>query len=100
MSVGRVGGTHSDVSQDIRYVEYRDKNKALMDILSGVRPGLTLIFVETKRMCDTLDNFLYGQGYVTPLSLLFYITMLLFHYNPTFPHYNATFPLQCYFFPL
>lgn len=48
-----------------RYVEEEDKKSALLDILyaESAEQGLTLIFVETKRMADALSDFLYGNGF-------------------------------------
>jgi ATP-dependent RNA helicase DDX3X len=46
----------------IEYVEDNDKRSVLLDILyaqpTDAQPGLTLIFVETKRMADMLEGFL------------------------------------------
>ena len=38
-----------------------DKRTFLVDIISSV-PGLTLIFVETKRSADALEQYLYDCG--------------------------------------
>jgi len=40
-----------------------EKKSVLLDILSTGEKGLTLIFVETKRGADSLDQFLYDKGY-------------------------------------
>ena len=61
LSVGRVGSTSENITQKIEYVEDNDKRSALLDILSSqsqVEIGLTLVFVETKRMADMLSDFL------------------------------------------
>ncbi|KAK4055323.1 ATP-dependent RNA helicase ded1 [Microbotryomycetes sp. JL201] len=59
LSVGRVGSTSENITQKIEYVEDEDKRSVLLDILYSLPPGgLTLIFVETKRMADTLEGFL------------------------------------------
>ena len=34
-------------------------------LFSAGSDALTLIFVETKKSCDALDNFLYHKGYQT-----------------------------------
>ncbi len=36
-----------------------------MDVVLSGTDALTLIFVETKKSCDALDNFLYNNGYQT-----------------------------------
>ena len=63
LSVGRVGSTSENITQKIEYVEDADKRSVLLDILHTHNGGLTLIFVETKRMADTLSDFLIGQGF-------------------------------------
>ena len=63
LSVGRVGSTSENITQKIEYVEDGDKRSVLLDILHTHSNGLTLIFVETKRMADTLSDFLISQGF-------------------------------------
>ena len=59
LSVGRVGSTSENITQKIEYVEDRDKQSVLLDVLAVMpKNGLTLIFVETKRMADILSDFL------------------------------------------
>lgn len=59
LSVGRVGSTSENITQKIEYVEDRDKQSMLLDVLAAMpTSGLTLIFVETKRMADMLSDFL------------------------------------------
>ncbi|KAJ1942676.1 ATP-dependent RNA helicase ded1, partial [Linderina pennispora] len=63
LSVGRVGSTSENITQKIEYVEDEDKHSVLLDILSSTSPdGLTLVFVETKRMADRLSDFLLDQN--------------------------------------
>ncbi|ESK89798.1 atp-dependent rna helicase ded1 [Moniliophthora roreri MCA 2997] len=67
LSVGRVGSTSENITQKIEYVEDHDKRSVLLDILASQSqtqggPGLTLIFVETKRMADMLSDFLMGNS--------------------------------------
>ncbi|KAF2090643.1 DEAD-domain-containing protein, partial [Saccharata proteae CBS 121410] len=63
LSVGRVGSTSENITQKVEYVEDVDKRSVLLDILHTVGTGLTLIFVETKRMADSLSDFLINQGF-------------------------------------
>ncbi|KAF2740554.1 DEAD-domain-containing protein [Polyplosphaeria fusca] len=63
LSVGRVGSTSENITQKVEYVEDVDKRSVLLDILHTVGAGLTLIFVETKRMADSLSDFLINQGF-------------------------------------
>ena len=59
LSVGRVGSTSENITQKIEYVEDEDKRSVLLDVLASMPSGgLTLIFVETKRMADMLSDFL------------------------------------------
>ncbi|CAL9734926.1 ATP-dependent RNA helicase Ded1p [Monosporozyma servazzii] len=62
LSVGRVGSTSENITQKILCVEDMDKKSALLDLLSTAQEGLTLIFVETKRMADQLTDFLIMQN--------------------------------------
>ncbi|CCC69162.1 hypothetical protein NCAS_0C01720 [Naumovozyma castellii] len=63
LSVGRVGSTSENITQVILYVEDQDKYSALLDLLAATTDGLTLIFVETKRMADQLTDFLIMQNF-------------------------------------
>lgn len=63
LSVGRVGSTSENITQKVLYVDDPDKNSVLLDILAASDNGLTLIFVETKRMADSLSDFLYSQNF-------------------------------------
>src|SRR5437763_6853774 len=62
LSVGRVGSTSENITQKIEYVEDNDKRSVLLDIIASEAPGgLTLVFVETKRMADMLSDFLLAN---------------------------------------
>jgi ATP-dependent RNA helicase DDX3X len=64
LSVGRVGSTSENITQKVEYVEDEDKRSVLLDILHSTDvPGLTLIFVETKRMADCLSDYLLGSNF-------------------------------------
>ncbi|RHZ44807.1 hypothetical protein Glove_709g44 [Diversispora epigaea] len=65
LTVGRVGGTTSDITQKIMYVEDQDKRNQLVQLLLQQPPSRTLIFVETKRGADSLDDFLFNQNFPT-----------------------------------
>merc|ERR1719326_1847624 len=50
LTVGRVGSTNENISQNMRYVEDNMKQKYLVKILEEqTEEGLTLVFVETKK---------------------------------------------------
>ncbi|ORY01241.1 putative DED1-ATP-dependent RNA helicase [Basidiobolus meristosporus CBS 931.73] len=64
LSVGRVGSTSENITQKVEYVEDEDKRSVLLDILHSMdQEGLTLIFVETKRMADALCDFLIYHNF-------------------------------------
>jgi ATP-dependent RNA helicase DDX3X len=63
LSVGKVGSTSENITQKILYVDEEDKEPTLLDILASDEDvGLTLVFVETKRMADILSDFLYSHN--------------------------------------
>lgn len=69
LAVGRVGSTSENITQSIIWVNEHDKRNYLLDLLSSIRENnanqeyakdnLTLIFVETKKGADALEDFLY-----------------------------------------
>lgn len=72
LAVGRVGSTSENITQKIFLVEESEKRSFLLDLLNGsginqqngIRPdSLTLIFVETKKGADSLENYLHRFGY-------------------------------------
>jgi len=64
LTVGRVGAACKDVTQSFQFVDGRDKPEALMRYLSNVdQHGLTLVFVETKRDADFLEDVLCREGF-------------------------------------
>ncbi|KAL6072258.1 ATP-dependent RNA helicase ddx3x [Balamuthia mandrillaris] len=62
LRVGRVGSTTDFISQKLLRVEEHDKVQTLIELLRTVK-GLTLVFVETKRGADTLEDLLYREGF-------------------------------------
>lgn len=63
LTVGRVGSASKDVTQTVVFVEEQDKMDALMKFLLTIEDGLILIFVETKRSCDYIEDVLCGRGF-------------------------------------
>ncbi|XP_059619735.1 ATP-dependent RNA helicase bel [Phlebotomus argentipes] len=66
LAVGRVGSTSENITQSILWVNESDKRSYLLDLLSSFKDGpeyskdcLTLIFVETKKGADALEDFLH-----------------------------------------
>jgi len=63
LAIGRVGSTVSNIIQRVLLVHSdADKRSMILDLLTAVS-GLTLIFVETKRAADALEDFLYRNGF-------------------------------------
>jgi len=62
LRVGRVGSATQNVLQKFEIVQEGDKRSFLVDLLrhSG---GLTLVFVETKRAADALEDYLCSLGH-------------------------------------
>ncbi|KAF2860535.1 DEAD-domain-containing protein, partial [Piedraia hortae CBS 480.64] len=66
IKVGRVGSTHINIQQKVMYVDGREKQSVLQDmLLQSDKPCLTLIFCNSKAMVDTLDQLLWEQGLPT-----------------------------------
>jgi len=61
LTVGRVGSTTDIITQKLEYAHDLDKKDLLLNILAKC-DGLTLIFVETKKGADALEDFLIAQG--------------------------------------
>ena len=64
LAVGRVGSTSQNITQKIIWVDDENKRNTLLEILKFAEEGcLTLVFTETKKGADHLDNFLYDKGF-------------------------------------
>jgi ATP-dependent RNA helicase DDX3X len=62
LAVGITGSTTKNITQRLELVEYDAKTSLLLDLLHSVE-GLTIIFVETKRMADQLEYYLEREGF-------------------------------------
>lgn len=60
--VGRAGSTSTNIEQNIIYVEPSAKRQALLDLLYSRPPARTIVFVNSKRSADELDDYLYNIG--------------------------------------
>ena len=63
LAVGRVGAASKDVEQSVEWVENQDKTAFVIDFLRRVPEGLVLIFVETKRGADYLEEALCRENF-------------------------------------
>nr|AFP52949.1 PL10 [Fimbriaphyllia ancora] len=64
LAVGRVGSTSENITQKTVWVDESDKRSFLLDLLSASGPeSLTLVFVETKKGADALEDYLYNEGH-------------------------------------
>lgn len=61
--VGRAGSSSDNITQNVVFVEPSLKRKALIDLLLSTPPSRTLIFVNSKRTADEVDDFLYNTGF-------------------------------------
>jgi ATP-dependent RNA helicase DDX3X len=60
LTVGRVGSSTELIAQHVEYVQPESKRETLLDCVNTVE-GLTLVFVETKRGADQLEDYLIRQ---------------------------------------
>nr|AJW77403.1 vasa [Alitta virens] len=58
VTVGRVGGANSDITQQVFQVSKYEKRDKLVDILNNSGTDRTLVFLETKRNADFLAAYL------------------------------------------
>ncbi|CAF2112819.1 DEAD-box ATP-dependent RNA helicase 52-like [Brassica napus] len=70
LAVGRVGSSTDLIVQRVEFVHDSDKRSHLMDLLHAQRDNgnqrkqaLTLVFVETKKGADSLENWLCINGF-------------------------------------
>lgn len=70
LTVGRVGSSTELIEQRVEFVSDMDKRSLLVNILRAEKPQgsngkqpLTLVFVETKRSADSLQNWLCRNGF-------------------------------------
>eukprot|EP00210_Caulerpa_lentillifera_P004906 g4682.t1 len=63
LTVGRVGSSTELIVQHVERVEAQDKRDVLLDLVGSI-DGLTLVFVETKKGADLLEDYLCRQGLI------------------------------------
>ncbi|KAE9370611.1 DEAD-domain-containing protein [Stipitochalara longipes BDJ] len=60
--VGRAGSSHINIKQDVIFVLPQAKRQALFDLLMSAPPARTIIFVNSKRAADEVDDFLFNSN--------------------------------------
>lgn len=69
LAVGRVGSTSENITQKVFWVDEPDKRSILLDLLTTAHlnqpsaDSLTLVFVETKKGADSLEDYLHCEGF-------------------------------------
>jgi ATP-dependent RNA helicase DDX3X len=58
--VGRAGSSHVNIKQTVVYVEQSMKRQALLDLIFANPPARVIIFVNSKRSADELDDYLFN----------------------------------------
>ncbi|KAL7524141.1 hypothetical protein ACHAWF_000824 [Thalassiosira exigua] len=61
--VGRKRSASENVTQTVECVEQNHKLEHLMRFLVTMQDGLILVFVETKRICDYVEDVLCERGF-------------------------------------
>lgn len=62
LAVGRVGSTTDSITQKVQLIENEYKRDVLRKLITD-HPCLTLVFTETKRNADALEEFLIQVTY-------------------------------------
>ncbi|KAK6341849.1 hypothetical protein TWF730_001336 [Orbilia blumenaviensis] len=65
INVGRIGSVNPNIVQRIIYANFDKKRQAIFDLLASSPAARTLIFVNSKREADNLDDFLWNKGLPT-----------------------------------
>ncbi|KAL8714153.1 MAG: hypothetical protein Q9220_001882 [cf. Caloplaca sp. 1 TL-2023] len=60
--VGRAGSSHSNVVQKVVFVDPSKKREALWDLLMTMPPARTIVFTNTKKETDLVDDYLWNKG--------------------------------------
>jgi ATP-dependent RNA helicase DDX3X len=63
LTVGRVGAASQNITQIVKLVDDRDKFNELLKIVQLNPTSRTLVFVQTKRGADVLDNQLRQRNF-------------------------------------
>ncbi|KAL8387302.1 hypothetical protein RB595_010008 [Gaeumannomyces hyphopodioides] len=67
--VGRAGSTHGNIIQSVVETAPFNKLQALTDLLSSLPPQRTIIFVNSKKKADELDDYLFNEARLPVTSM-------------------------------
>jgi ATP-dependent RNA helicase DDX3X len=63
LRVGRAGSTHRNIVQDVIEVAGPKKKQALLDYMNDIKPQRVIIFANSKRTVEELDDLLYKNKF-------------------------------------
>ncbi|KAF6838877.1 DEAD/DEAH box helicase [Colletotrichum plurivorum] len=63
LNVGRIGSTHANILQRVLEVAPFDKKSALKVQINSIPACRTIVFVNSKRTADEIDDFLFNMGF-------------------------------------
>lgn len=61
--VGRAGSSHQNIQQNVMLVEAHAKRTSLVELLLSMPPCRVIIFVNSKRTADELDDYLFNMNF-------------------------------------
>lgn len=63
LAVGRVGSTNEFIRQRLLYADEDQKTKLLVNLLRESEKGLVIVFVETKKKADMIEDYLLDGNF-------------------------------------
>lgn len=63
LAVGRVGSTNEFIRQRLLYADEDQKIKLLVNLLRETEKGLVIVFVETKKKADMIEDYLLHETF-------------------------------------
>ncbi|KAI9697485.1 MAG: hypothetical protein M1820_007820 [Bogoriella megaspora] len=61
--VGRTGSTHKNIHQAFVWADDSKKREALNNLMTSIPPARTLIFVNSRKAADLVDDYLFNLGF-------------------------------------
>ncbi|KAK8234313.1 putative DEAD/DEAH box RNA helicase [Phyllosticta capitalensis] len=59
--VGRIGSSHNNIVQRVYNIDESMKDKALYELITSSPPARTIVFVNSKRKAEMVDDFLFNK---------------------------------------